>query len=189
VPQAQPRIMEYMAFDPTAYGEEVAAILTLDGNGSRLMPLAMGRCSSNRALQLLQSSRADDLFPRSRAPEAALSGLYLYFSCLDEAHRIAQDISSAEGSYWHAIMHRQEPDAGNSGYWFGRVGNHAIFPRLRGAASAIGVDFGPRWDPYAFIDFCEQARKVTGSEQERKALEVQRAEWQLLFDFCAAKKP
>ena len=54
-----------------------------------------------------------------------MSGMFLYFSCLDEAHRIAQDISAPEGSYWHAIMHRQEPDPGNSAYWFRSVGRHA----------------------------------------------------------------
>jgi len=174
-----------MTFDPAAYGEEVGAILALDGNGARLMPLAMGQCSSDEALRRIQSKRAGDLFPSSRAPEAALSGLYLYFSCLDEAHAIAQDIASAEGSYWHAIMHRQEPDPGNAGYWFRRVGSHTIFPELRKAAADLGIDFGPRWDAFAFIDYCEQARHSPGSDQERKAIEVQRAEWQLLFHYCA----
>jgi hypothetical protein len=175
-----------MPFDPTAYGAEVAEILALDSSGQRLMPLAMGRCSSDRALEILKSKRAADLFPHSRAPEAALSGLYLYFSCLDEAHTIAQDIDTAEGSYWHAILHRQEPDPGNSGYWFRQVGSHPIFPQLRAEAAAIGVAFGERWDPFAFIDYCEQARAHPGSDQERRALEVQRAEWQLLFHYCAA---
>ena len=177
-----------MPFDPHAYGDEVAAILALDGNGERLMPLASGRCSSDRALELLKQTSASRLFALSRAPEAALAGLYMYFSCLDEAHTLAQDISAAEGSFWHGIMHRQEPDAGNAGYWFRRVGAHPIFPALRDRAAASGVDFGPRWDPLAFIDLCERARAAPGSEEERRALEVQRAEWQLLFDYCAAKK-
>jgi hypothetical protein len=175
-----------MRFDPEAYGAEVAAVLALDGNGERLMPLASGTCSSDRAYQLLKSKTAERWFPQSRAPEAALGGLYLYFSCLDDAHTIAQDIATAEGSYWHAIMHRQEPDPGNSGYWFQRVGAHAIFPALREAAAQSGVDFGARWDPFAFIQYCERARRSPGSYEERRALEVQRAEWQLLFDFCAA---
>jgi hypothetical protein len=177
-----------MSFDPRAYGEDVAAVLALDGNGERLMPLAMGTCSSPRALELLRRSSAARLFPDSRAPEASLSGLYLYFSCLDEAHTLAQDIGTAEGSFWHGIMHRQEPDPGNSGYWFRRVGAHPIFPALREQAAQLGVDFGPRWDPFAFIDLCERARRAPGSEDERRAREVQRAEWQLLFDYCAAKK-
>jgi hypothetical protein len=175
-----------MPFDPAAYGHEVAGILALDGNGERLMPLAMGRCSSEEARQRLGAAKAPLLFPGSRAPEAALSGLYLYFSCLDEAHKIAQEISTPEGSYWHAMVHRQEPDAGNSGYWFRSVGAHPIFPALRQSAAEIGVDFGPRWDPFKFIDLCENARLRPGSLEERQALEVQRAEWQLLFHYCGA---
>ena len=44
---------------------------------------------------------------------------------------------------------------------------------------------GDRWDAMAFIDYCEKARTRPGSAEERIALEVQRAEWQLLFDWCA----
>jgi hypothetical protein len=175
-----------MRFDPAAYGDVVAGILALDGNGERLMPLAMGRCSSEEARRRLKAAEAPLLFPGSRGPEAALSGLYLYFSCFDEAHEIAQNVSTPEGSYWHAIVHRQEPDAGNSGYWFRQVGAHPLFPALRQAAAEIGVDFGLRWDPLAFIDLCEKARLQPGSPEERRALEVQRAEWQLLFDYCGA---
>jgi len=167
-------------FDPKAYGEEVASLLALDGNGTRLMPLAMGRCSSPEALHRLQAAPALQVLPKT-----ALAGLYVYFSCMDQAHEIAQDIASAEGSYWHAIVHRQEPDAGNAAYWFRQVGAHAIFPALRARAAEIGVDLGPQWDPFAFIELCERARTQPGSAEERKALEVQRAEWQLLFDHCA----
>jgi hypothetical protein len=98
---------------------------------------------------------------------------------------VAQDLETKEGSYWHAIVHRQEPDPGNSGYWFRQVGKHPIFPALRARAAEIGVEFDDLWNPVAFIDYCEAARKRPGSEEERKALEVQRAEWQLLFDWCA----
>jgi len=133
----------------------------------------------------MRHSKAVELFPGARAPEAAMAGLFVYFSCLGEAHTLAQDIGSPEGAYWHAIVHRQEPDAGNAAYWFRRVGAHPIFPRLRSQAEAAGVDFGPNWDPFMFIDYCEKARRAPGTDTERKALEVQRAEWHLLFDFCA----
>ena len=139
-------------FDPHAYGDEIAGILALDGNGERLMPLAGGMCSSAAARRLLQASR---LSP------AVLAGLYLYFSCWDEAHGVAQDLNTPEGSYWHAIVHRQEPDAGNSAYWFRQVGRHPIFPALRARAAEIGVDFGDRWDPPAFIACCEDARAAS----------------------------
>jgi hypothetical protein len=174
-------------FRAVDYGPDVAAILALDGDGERRMPLAMERCSSEAAREWLRASSPPLLFAGARAPEAAVSGLYVYFSCFDEAHGIAQDIATAEGSYWHAIVHRQEPDAGNAGYWFRQVGTHAIFPALREQAAQIGVDFGPRWDPIAFIEMCERARQQPGSDEERMAIETQRAEWQLLFDYCAAK--
>ena len=161
-------------FDPAAYGEEIARILALEGAGQRLMPLAGGTCSAPAAPALIRAARVT---------ETARAGLYVYFSCWQEAHEIAQGIETAEGSYWHAIVHRQEPDAGNSGYWFGRVGAHPVFPALRDTAAALGYDRGPRWDPYGFIDYCGAARP--GSDEERIALEVQRAEWQLLFHYCA----
>jgi hypothetical protein len=178
-----------MPFDPRAYGSRVAAILALDGTGDRLMLLAQGACSSPDALSALQATSSAALFPGARAPEAALAGFYLYFSCLDQAHTLAQNVSSAEGSYWHAIMHRQEPDAENAAYWFRRVGAHPIFPELREEAARIGLDFGPRWNPFAFIDYVERARSLPGSKEERQALEVQRAEWRLLFDYCARPAP
>ncbi|HEY2013130.1 MAG TPA: hypothetical protein VGH38_06480 [Bryobacteraceae bacterium] len=178
-----------MRFDPQAYGDEVASVLALDGAGERLMPLVQGPCSSELARTRLKATTARKLFPNSRAPEAALAGLYLYFSCWDEAHQVAQDVETPEGSFWHAIVHRQEPDSGNSSYWFRQAGEHPVFPALAAAAEEIGIDFGPKWDPFAFIQHCEEARRQPGSEAERQALETQRAEWQLLFDYCAAKNP
>lgn len=181
-----------MQFNAAAYGEAVAAILALDGHGHRLMPLAMGRCSSHEAARRLKNASPRRLFPDASHPEAASSGLWLYFSCLDESHRIAQEIPDATGSFWHAIMHRQEPDAGNSGYWFRRTGRHPVFEPLAHEALQLAarhpdVNFPGResWDPIAFIDFCEDARRRPGSPQETLALEIQRAEWQLLFDHCA----
>jgi hypothetical protein len=176
-----------MQFEAERYGVSVAEILALDGDGARLMPLAYPSCSSAPARDRIAVSTARKLFPQARAPEAAYAGLYLYFSCWDEAHQMAQSVNTAEGSYWHAIAHRQEPDAGNSSYWFRRVGRHAIFPALLEEAVAVaGPRFGQNWDPFAFIDYCEQARREPGSELERKAREIQRAEWQLLFHYCAA---
>jgi hypothetical protein len=178
-----------MPFDPTAYGPDGAAILALGGNGERPMALAEPKCSSGRALAALKAADAQHLFGAGRSPEGAMAGLYLYFGCWSEAHETAQNIRTAEGSYWHAIVHRQEPDAWNSDYWFRQVGRHPIFPALRDAAAAAGVDFGPEWRPAAFIQFCENARSAPGSDTERQAYAIQQIEWQLLFDYCAATVP
>lgn len=177
-----------------SYGVTVAEILALAGNGERLMPLAEGECCSEEARRRIRNAKVEELFAAARAPRGALAGLYLYFSCRDEAHEVAQSDHSAEGSYWHAIVHRQEPDAGNSSYWFHRVGEHAVFPALLERARAIetahpGADLhlSGAWDPIAFIRVCERARREKGSELEQAALEIQRAEWQLLFDHCAGR--
>ena len=101
------------------------------------------------------------------------------------------DSKTTEGEYWHAILHRQEPDAGNAAYWFRRVGQHPIFPKLAAEAKEI-LNLYPdsefrvgRWDPFAFVHFCERARLQPGTTQEQAAVQIQRAEWQLLFDYSA----
>jgi hypothetical protein len=183
-------------FNPTSYGKDVEAVLHLEEDGERLMPLAIGSCSSAEAQSVLRTKTASSLFPSAAHPDAALAGLWLYFSCFEEAHSIAQDIPTPEGSFWHGIVHRQEPDAANAAYWFRNVGSHAIFPRVRCAAEDI-LDAHPRvktfqvavdWDPFRFIDFCEYARKNPNTEDEQIAREIQRAEWQLLFEHCARSR-
>ena len=169
-------------WNPGVYGALVAEILALAENGERLMPLAEGSCCSAEALRRIQVSK--DLFASSRAPRAALAGLYLYFSCRDEAHEVAQSDSSVEGSYWHAIVHRQEPDPANSAYWFRKAGPHPVFAKLSAEAADCGYPSSLAWDPFAFVEFCESARQRAGSKEERIAMMVQRLEWQLLFDHC-----
>ena len=143
-------------------------------------------------MRVLKPLSARDLFPAGASPEGALSGLWLYFSCFDECHRICQELDTREGSFWHGILHRQEPDPGNAGYWFQRAGSHPVFPRIHADAGEIlsrypAVKFKLKqdWDPMAFIDFCEFARVNPGTDSEKAALEIQRAEWQALFDYCA----
>ncbi len=156
------------------------------------MPLVSGECSAKEACALLTEQKAANLFPGARASEAALAGLWVHFSCFDEGHEAAQNINSAEGGFWHAILHRQEPDAGNAAYWFRQVGTHPVFEQLADAATRIATNYpeagfrtSARWDPFSFVDFCERARQMSATDAERAALEIQRAEWQLLFDYCA----
>ena len=158
-----------MRFDSQVYGPEVADILALDGDGRRPMALAEPACVSADARARIAAAKI---------PELLRAGLYLYYGCWNEAHEVAQNIETREGSYWHAIVHRQEPDVDNAGYWFGQVGNHPIFAELSAATG------GP-WNPRAFVQQCERAR---GTEQERSTRDLQLLEWQLLFDYCARQK-
>jgi hypothetical protein len=180
-----------MDFDPTKYGPEVARVLALDGNGSRLLPLRCAPCSNDAARGLLTKTKPKDLFRDSEEPDAAMAGLWLYFSCFEEAHELANNCSTAEGYLWHAMVHRLEGDSGNSAYWFRKAHAHPVYEELSQTAAQIlmrhrHAEFRVgRWDPFAFLSFCDRARQQPGSEQEQAALEIQRAEWQILFDYCA----
>jgi hypothetical protein len=181
-----------LPFDSKAYGDKVATILALHESGYRLIPLISSGCSSQAARERLRKHSASDLFSDARAAHEALSGLWLYFSAFTECHEIVQDLNSQEASFWHAILHRQEPDSANASYWFRQVGTHPVFPCLNAAAQDIlaghpnvGFKVAGKWDPFSFIGFCEQAREKPGFSAESAALEIQRAEWQLLFDYCA----
>jgi hypothetical protein len=181
-----------LLFDSKAYGADVAAILRLDQDGQRLIPLVSGVCASDAARSLLKKQKPSDLFAHARSPKAALGGLFLYFSCATECHELVQNLNSAEGDFWHAILHRQEPDAGNAAYWFRQTGSHPVFEELARRADEIAAKYpaanfrgGGKWDPLFFIEFCGRAGSEPGSPVEAAALEIQRAEWQLLFDYCA----
>lgn len=62
------------------------------------------------------------------------SGLLLLWDFLDDSHEISQTMegkgSPRTADYWHGIMHRREPDAGNASYWFRRVGSHPALDHL-----------------------------------------------------------
>lgn len=135
--------------------------------------------------RLLANPGSDELIPElsSERRKLCLSGLWLLAGDLDRSHQISQSIGSAEGSFWHGIMHRREGDYGNSKYWFRRVGTHPVVERLS--------DIEPQTygDPYRFVDACEQA--VTGSpsaasESAATYEAVQWMEWQLLMAHCLA---
>ena len=171
-----------MALDDSTLHPDVVALLALDGAGERLMPLVCGGPSNAEAVRRLNTARAREWFPAARSPEGAMAGLWLYFGCFAESHAVAQELHTPEGSYWHGILHRQEPDDWNSAYWMKRAGAHAVHNEMRERAAKLGV----AWTPLSFIEYCAKARSKPGSTTESLALELQQTEWQLLFAWCAA---
>ena len=170
-----------LPFQSDTYGPQVAEILSRGeaGSGSRLMELFPKKCTDEAVRELLLNADARKLFPGARDPNAALSGLFLYFSCLKESHDLLHTFGGADGAYWHGIMHRMEGDAYNANYWFQRLPTHPVYPQVQREAVNLGYAQGPEWDPFAFVAYCNQPA------DEELAKRVQLAEWQLLFDYCA----
>lgn len=103
--------------------------------------------------------------------KAIAAGLYLMNDFFDESHSCSQSlegIGDRTGDYWHAILHRREPDYGNARYWFRHVGRHPVMNTLaRHLASVLDRRALPErartfassamWDPIAFVGLCEAA--------------------------------
>lgn len=190
------------AFDPAAYGSVFAELLKTP----RVMPLDPGEENSPakaglEALDLDEAFAPDSISDRTMA-EGCQSALWLYHDFLVTSHTLSQQITTPTGSYWHGIMHRQEPDFSNSKYWFRKVAHHEVFPAVRAAAleqwsAAAGEEGAMRlleasqsstqWDPFWFIDQCEAVRLGDASELEAPLKAAQSIEWQILFDHCYQK--
>ncbi len=122
----------------------------------------------------------------------AESGLWLLANDLDRSHVISQDHASADGSFWHGIMHRREGDFGNAKYWFRRVGRHDVhdnlaaeLPSLLGESDSELADFLASAGAFAeaLVDACSEL--ASGKRSWKNGLErVCWYEWQGLFDYC-----
>ncbi|MEX1230643.1 MAG: hypothetical protein WEB58_10405 [Planctomycetaceae bacterium] len=137
---------------------------------------------------------------------ALRAGIFQVHDFLDESHELSQSIEGAgthrHGDYWHAIMHRREPDYPNAKYWFRHVGRHPIFAELsqvvtrrvkqlqaktdrrdenlRARLSQL-VDGRGEWDPFAFVDFCRVCAEGPRADWTAVAEELQWAEMVLLL--------
>ena len=71
--------------------------------------------------EFLDSVEGDS--PPQNLPETLQALWYDWKDDWDKAHRIVQEIPTAEGSWVHAYLHRKEGDLGNARYWYSRAGH------------------------------------------------------------------
>ncbi len=129
----------------------------------------------------IEALQGEDFLPKgSTLADACLAGFWLWFDFLEESHTLSQEISGPTGAFWHAIMHRREPDPFNSKYWFRQVGAHPVLETLAEQSLELGYRYT---SPFDFVDFVEKVRN-TGSEKEELAKQVQKLEWCLLMKWC-----
>lgn len=126
--------------------------------------------------------------------------LYLCFDCWKEAHDIANDHEDTViGNWLHAIVHRREPDAGNSKYWYARVKAPAkVFEAIGNGVLALlkqqpVAELEPlvqkmakskTWEPEAFVDLCDKYREEDEKTPAYQTLaRIQEIEWRGLAEY------
>lgn len=165
----------------------------LEKCSGRVLPLTQSPDADAATAAMLEQHSPESLFPNARNAEAAYSALLLLLGCWEKSHDLTNDDETPEGCYLHAIIHRMEPNPANSAYWFRQLGEHHLFPDVRASAEQIlkenripGWQLKPGWDPFLFNQWCDEARRSPNSTKEKAAVSIQRAEWELLFPWCAA---
>lgn len=183
---------------PTDPLSNLARTILRDDAASAYTALVPRQTGSADAGQKLAAMSPADCFSGriGSADDAAsvLSGLWLWQDYLDESHHVSQQIQSATGSFWHAIMHRREGDFWNSKYWYARCENHPAYAVLAAQAREI-LDRAPAnksllrltlsgWQPNAFVDLVEEVHNQTNDPRHAVAVSLQQLEWRVLFDHC-----
>jgi hypothetical protein len=166
---------------------------------NRLVPAGPGLPLVAKLLHLANDNL---LVPQLHSPAAAMNvraGLLIIHDYLDSAHTLVQsaDDSDHTSAYWHAIIHRREPDYSNARYWLRRVGGHPIHAQLsRDVAALLNdssftarlrfdrlLDRQANWDPIAFVGLCQECAAVW-DERSQAAAAVQEAEMRRLLEHC-----
>ena len=164
-------------FHPRDYGPSLTPLVDVD----RCRVLVPDRPdeSMREALEQLRGEEVAGDRPLADATmaEAVVAGVWLLHDFLDESHQVSQGIETPTGSYWHGVMHRREGDYSNAKYWFRRTGDHPVVAEVAAAAAELGF---ADWDPYRFVDACQQ---TSTAEEQTLCRRVQQVEWERLFDY------
>lgn len=131
------------------------------------------------------------------------AGILLLWDHLDESHQISQTMEGQgtprTADYWHGIMHRREPDAGNAAWWFRRVGSHPALKVLGAGLISWMQQLGASpnmltqakqllradrsLDPFSLIEMSTRALSRPGQDEEQTVRMVQYLEMISLLQF------
>jgi hypothetical protein len=181
-------------------GLDAFAGLAFGASQPELGPGPRAGVKSASGVNELMARFVADHAPPAAARELLRGAALLWHDHHQAAHEIAQADSSREGSLLHAILHRREPDAGNAKYWYHRVGRHATFPRIARRIGALPLTPEQRsqaarwtpdgaWDPFAFVDDCEAARRRGPGDAHYEFLRrIQQIEFEALVEHLLAAR-
>ena len=158
-----------------------------ESRAEKLAAVTPGAVPCSGLFSVGQLQRAIDLVIgecglRGAAAKCFAAGLLLYWDHADESHQISQTMEGRgnprTADYWHGIMHRREPDPGNAGWWFRRVGEHPVLQQVGGSllgwlrelgagagviARAGRLVSGGRLDPIRLIELSTEVRRSGGA--------------------------
>lgn len=179
-------------------GNSSAACLQIAPSCDRLPLAAPGSSGSDVGISAAALIAAvDNALTGIKVPGAErkclTSGILLLWDFLDESHEISQSMEGRgnprTADYWHGIMHRREPDAGNAAYWFRRVGKHPAFDSLAinldrwmqqlGASEEERMLAGRKvlasgsYDPFAVIELSTLALRKPGQVEDNTLRRIQ----------------
>ncbi|MAG92916.1 MAG: hypothetical protein CMJ48_04115 [Planctomycetaceae bacterium] len=195
------RLIRQVASGAKVLVEPSDRVPAFTGRGPSLAPGEPPASDDWLRAHLLETAPGDLVDPAgSHADAVALkAGLLQVHDFLEESHVCCQSVQH-EGihnapDYWHAIMHRREPDYGNSKYWWHHTGEHPLFPELAAGARTILVNCDSedasawserltadgRWDPFGFVDLCALVNGSNDMALVEAAEQIQHLELSLLL--------
>ena len=129
--------------------------------------------------ELIQQTTAakEHEISRANGPQASCARglLLLAAGDLDQAHRMVQEISTADAAYIHGVIHRIDDDFNNARYWFRRAGMHPAGADMyrRAAVCSPTVARCSTWDPIQVTDMVETSRTAGVSDELRAILTIE----------------
>ena len=122
--------------------------------------------SPDQQLIRLVAGAKDDQIARQNGPQSSCTRSLLFLAAGDvtQAHRIVQEISTADAAYIHGVIHRIDDDFNNARYWFRNAGTHPAGAEMyrRAAASSPTIAKHPTWDP-ALVTRMVENRALLGA--------------------------